>query len=180
MEFWKPETPEMGCWEEEGDQEIGPAVMAVTTAPVRLEVSEVGGVYTPVGSVSMGTFLNGRLIARSWVEPGVIGILDEVGLFRDEVGLALIGWETSEGFQGRLFAVIESEPESAKAESAGAGMALERGDNPMMIPLGTHFRRDRTYPNDLGHEALDLLGSLLQGRDTRTDVIDRLLEDLVR
>ena len=178
-----------------------PFVMVTTSAAVDITVREVLDERTPDDAVCLGTFYEGRLIARCIVPPDALAAVDDHALFVDPVYLGLLGFEEPPGLQCRLLAFVdktllppdEDEEEEAEEpwrasvprpnfETAGdGGQALEMGEPEGTVPilLGHIVRlsKDRKHPDDLADEAMDVLATILTG--SVSEVVDRVLEDLL-
>ena len=176
-----------------------PFVMVTTSAAVDITVREVLDERTPDDAVCLGTFYEGRLIARCIVPPEALAAVEDHALFVDPVHLGLLGFEEPPGLQCRLLAFVDStllppdeeeeeeEPWQASVprpdfESTGDGgqsMAMGEPEGTVPILLGHIVRmsKDRKHPDDLAGEAMDVLATILTG--SVSEVVDRVLEDLL-
>jgi hypothetical protein len=175
--------------EEEGAR---PAVFVTTTQPVALEVERADDERSPSGAV-LASRINGRLIARSAMDPDSIDRLLALGLFSEPVPLGLFAYEEEPGLQCRLFALV---PSSALSEASHAEEpwkasvpafedredADEDDDDPQVetILLGhiVRFAADRKHPEDLAAEAVDVLQKILGAGDL-TDANSKAIDDLL-
>ena len=190
---WSPDDPEIGPDPEDSET---PVAFVATQFPVPLRVDKVDDDRTPDGMVCMGTFLENQdqLIARSAVPPDMLSELRASGAFGSPVRLALAAVEQDPGLQCRLFALIpterfqeeeEGEPEEPWAasvprfEDQGKKELPENAVVPLLLGHIVRFRRDRKHPDDLAREAGDVLRTILADQPTTTEVVDKLLEDLL-
>lgn len=182
----------------------GPApnqVIVATGEPISLTPRSIDDDRTPEGLLCMGTFIGDRLVARCVVEPAAMDLVREERLFEAPVRLALAAIEAPPGLQCRLFALVpmpgdregDDETDAPWAGSVpGAGyeeaVRAQHGDRGLDSAEGTpmaavllgevvRFARDRRYPDNLGEEAADVLGRIVNGKVT--EVVDRALEDLL-
>ena len=174
-----------------------PAAIAATEDPVQLTVALVEDERVPDGMVCMGSFRNGRLVARSVMPPEAWEQIDEYGIFDDPVQVVLVARAAPPGVQCQLYAMVplpddeEDEPEEPWAASVPGSSyeaSLEdsdeeedEADEPRVapIPLGhiVRFERDRVHPQSLPLEAVDLLRKVIDGKTS--EVVDRALADLL-
>ena len=182
----------------------GPAAIAATESPVQLTVSLVADDRVPEGMVCMGSFRNGRLVARSVMPPEAWQQIEEFGIFDEPVQVVLVARAAPPGLQCQLYAMVplpeedeedESEEpwaasvpsssyEAAVEDEGGAGGEEDAGeeeDEPKVapIPLGhiVRYERDRIHPESLPLEAVDVLRKIIDG-DT-SEVVDKALGDLL-
>jgi hypothetical protein len=187
-----PETPEPAP---EGDVPV-PAAIAATEDPVQLTVALVEDERVPEGMVCMGSFRNGRLVARSVMPPEAWAQIDEYGIFDEPVQVVLVARAGPPGVQCQLYAMVplpdeeEDEPDEPWAASV-PGSSYEASieesdededeDEPRVapIPLGhiVRYDRDRVHPQSLPLEAVDLLRKVIDGKTS--EVVDRALADLL-
>jgi hypothetical protein len=148
----------------------------------------------------MGSFRNGRLIARSVMPPEAWAQILEFGIFDDPVQVVLVARAAPPGLQCQLYAMVPlpddeeseegEEPWAASVPGAGYESAVENEedeeededeDEPKVapIPLGNivRYERDRIHPESLPLEAVDVLRKIIAG-DT-SEVVDRALADLL-
>jgi hypothetical protein len=176
-----------------------PAAIAATEGPVQLTVGLVADERVPQGMVCMGSYRNGRLVARSVMPPEAWHQIQEFGIFDDPVQVVLVARTAPPGLQCQLYAMVPlpdedeedggEEPWAASVpgssyESAVEGdgeEANEEENEPAVtpIPLGhiVRYQRDRVHPESLPLEAVDVLRKIIDG-DT-TEVVDRALADLL-
>jgi hypothetical protein len=176
-----------------------PAAIAATESPVQLTVGLVEDQRIPDGMVCMGSYRNGRLVARSVMPPEAWAQIDEYGIFDEPVQVVLVARAAPPGVQCQLYAMVplpdeeeEDEPEEPWAASVPGSSyeaSLEESDEedeededePRVapIPLGhiVRYERDRVHPQSLPLEAVDLLRKIIDGKTS--EVVDRALADLL-
>ena len=175
-----------------------PAAIAATESPVQLTVSLVTDERVPEGMVCMGSFRNGRLVARSVMPPEAWEQIDQYGIFDEPVQVVLVARAAPPGIQCQLYAMVplpeeeEDEPEEPWAASVPGSSyeaSLEESEEededddeePRVapIPLGhiVRYERDRVHPQSLPLEAVDLLRKVIDGKTA--EVVDRALADLL-
>jgi hypothetical protein len=175
-----------------------PAAIAATESPVQLTVALVEDERVPDGMVCMGSYRNGRLVARSVMPPEAWAQIDEYGIFDEPVQVVLVARAAPPGVQCQLYAMVplpeetDDEPEEPWATSVPGSSyeaSLEEGedeeaedeDEPRVapIPLGhiVRYERDRVHPESLPMEAVDLLRKIIDGKTA--EVVDRALADLL-
>ena len=195
MEPWLPVDPDIDPPDPDDRDPNPPVAFVATQDPVPLRVTKVPDDRTPDGMVCMGTFLEeqDQLIARSAVPPDMLSDLESSGAFGEPVRLALAAVERDPGLQCRLFALIpaeffredEQEPEEPWAvsvprfEDAEREQPPENGVVPLLLGHIVRFRRDRKHPDDLAREAGDVLRTILADEPNATDIVDKLLEELL-
>ncbi|HEX5388019.1 MAG TPA: hypothetical protein VFW66_15050 [Gemmatimonadales bacterium] len=177
--------------------DASPAALAATEDPVALQVLLLEDERVPDGMVCMGTYRNGRLVARCAMPPEAWEQLQTYKLFEAPVPVVLVAREAPPGLQCQLFAMVtlppefpleEDENEEPWAESVpGSGYEAsiaepeEDDDDPRVapIPLGNivRFSRDRVHPESLPLEAVDVLQRIVEGKTN--EVVDKALEDLL-
>lgn len=195
----------MSEWSETPDPQDGPStppfVMVTTSSAVSISVREVLDERTPEDAVCLGTFYEGRLIARCVVPPEALVAVEDHALFTDPVHLGLLGFEEPPGLQCRLLAFVDSdrlppdldsedeveEPWQASvprpefefgAENTEApALGEPEGTVPILLGHIVRMARDRKHPDDMAHEAMDVLATILTG--TVSEVVDRVLQDLL-
>jgi hypothetical protein len=180
-----------------------PAAIAATEHPVQITVGLVQDDRVPDGMVCMGSYRNGRLVARSVLPPEAWDQINEYGIFDEPVQIVLVARAAPPGLQCQLYAMVplpdeeEDEPEepwsaSVPGASYEASLEAEDGDEgdggtgrevdePAVapIPLGNvvRYEHDRVHPESLPLEAVDVLRRIIDG-DT-SEVVDRALADLL-
>src|SRR6266550_8339768 len=83
-----------------------PAAIASTERPVQLSVQLVQDERIPDGMVCMGSFRNGRLIARSVMPPEAWAQIQEYHIFNEPVQVVLVARTASPGLQCQLYAMV--------------------------------------------------------------------------
>ena len=170
--------------------------------PIALEARSIRHSGVPEGAVGLGYYYDGRLIARSVV---AVTALDTIrSLLATPVSVALAAREDDSGnIDGRICLVLPVEPDAdaedgedasepwkssipappPEVESDYAGSDSEE-DGPQfaLLPIGNVVRsaEDRRHPDDVAHDAKEMLDNLLagQGRDAVQKAIDDLLNSL--
>jgi hypothetical protein len=187
-----PETPDPTP---EGNVPV-PAAIAATEDPVQLTVALVEDERVPEGMVCMGSFRNGRLVARSVMPPEAWAQIDEYGIFDEPVQVVLVARAGPPGVQCQLYAMVPlpdeeddepDEPWAASVPGSSYEASIEDSDEdededePRVapIPLGhiVRYERDRVHPESLPLEAVDLLRRVIDGKTA--EVVDRALADLL-
>ena len=176
-----------------------PAAIAATEHPVQITVGLIEDDRVPEGMVCMGSYRNGRLVARSVLPPEAWNQIDEYGIFDDPVQIVLVARAAPPGLQCQLYAMVPlpdeedeegDEPWSASVPGSSYEASLEQdadeeatadGDEPSVapIPLGNvvRYERDRVHPESLPLEAVDVLRRVIDGETA--EVVDRALADLL-
>jgi len=175
-----------------------PTAIAATETPVQLTVSLVNDERVPEGMVCMGSFRNGRLIARSVMPPEAWAQIQEFGIFDAPIQVVLVAREGPPGLQCQLYAMVplpedddeedDEEPwassvpgSSYETEVEEEGEEDSEGDEPRVapIPLGhiVRYDRDRVHPESLPLEAVDVLKKIIDGNTT--EMVDRALAELL-
>ena len=174
-----------------------PAAIAATEDPVQLTVALLQDDRIPEGMVCMGSYRNGRLVARSVMPPEAWEQIDEFGIFDEPVQVVLVARAAPPGVQCQLYAMVplpddeDEEPEEpwaasvpgasyeASLEDAGDDDVEEDEPRVAPIPLGhiVRYERDRVHPQSLPLEAVDLLRKVIDGKTS--EVVDRALADLL-
>ncbi len=197
----------MNDWSEQPDppdeSPRPPFVMVTTSTAVAISVREVLDERTPDDAVCLGTFYEGRLIARCVVPPEALAAVEDHALFTDPVHLGLLGFEEPPGLQCRLLAFVDTdrlppdldgdgedeaeEPWQASvprpdfefggSDTEAPSMGEPEGTVPILLGHIVRLARDRKHPNDLAHEAMDVLATILTG--SVSEVVDRVLEELL-
>ena len=173
-----------------------PAAIAATEHPVQITVGLVEDERVPDGMVCMGSYRNGRLVARAVLPPQAWDQIHEYGIFDEPVQIVLVARTAPPGLQCQLYAMVplpdadEEEPDepwSASVPGSGYEASVEEEaeedgeDDPAVapIPLGNIVRydRDRVHPESLPLEAVDVLRRIIDGETS--EVVDRALSDLL-
>ncbi len=89
----------------DGEGEGRPAVFVTTRDPIPLSVRQLEDERAPEGS-ALGAYIDGRLVARSAMDPLAIARLIDLSLFEEPVPLGLFVYEEAPGLQCRLFALV--------------------------------------------------------------------------
>jgi len=170
-----------------------PAAIAATAEPVQLEVSLIQDDRVPAEMVCMGTYRNGRLVARSVMSPEAWEQIQAHGFFNEPLQVVLVARVAPPGLQCQLFAMVPlpeeaEEPEepwsasvpSSSYEASLADKAAESEDPEVApVPLGNivRYQRDRVHPESLPLETADILKKIIEGE--AAEVVDRALADLL-
>jgi hypothetical protein len=171
-----------------------PAAIAATEEPVELKVGLIEDDRVPAGMVCMGTYRNGRLVARSVLAPEVWAQIQEHGLFDEPLQVVLVARVAPPGLQCQLFAMVPipdeesdepQEPWAVSVPSSSFEVSVKSestdSDDPRIapIPLGNivRFARDRVHPESLPLETADVLRKIIEGG--ASEVVDRVLVDLL-
>jgi hypothetical protein len=172
-----------------------PAAIAASEDPVQLSVALVQDERVPAGMVCMGTYRDGKLVARSVVPPEAWDQIQELRIFDEPVQVVLVARAAPPGLQCQLYAMVELTQETEEDDegsdepwaSSVPKPAFETGEDGeetdeatvAPIPLGhiVRFERDRIHPDSLPLEAADVLRKIIDG-DT-SEVVDRALSDLL-
>jgi hypothetical protein len=170
-----------------------PAAIAATAEPVQLEVSLIKDDRVPAEMVCMGTYRNGRLVARSVMSPEAWEQIQAHGFFDQPLQVVLVARVAPPGLQCQLFAMVPlpeeteepEEPWSASVPSSSyeASVAEEPADSEdpevAPVPLGNivRYQHDRVHPESLPLETADILKKIIEGETA--EVVDRALADLL-
>ncbi len=170
-----------------------PAAIAATAEPVQLEVGLIQDDRVPAEMVCMGTYRNGRLVARSVMSPEAWEQIQAHGFFNEPLQVVLVARVAPPGLQCQLFAMVPlpeeaEEPEepwsasvpSSSYEASLADEAAESEDPEVApVPLGNivRYQRDRVHPESLPLETADILKKIIEGE--AAEVVDRALADLL-
>jgi hypothetical protein len=178
-----------------GDAVPTPAAIAATEEPVQLTVGLVEDERVPSGMVCMGTYRNGRLVARAVLSPEAWAQIQEHGFFDEPLQVVLVARVAPPGLQCQLFAMVPiqedevdetDEPWAASVPSSSYEASIEseaddEDDDPQIapIPLGNIVRyvHDRVHPESLPLETADILKKIIEGG--ASEVVDRALADLL-
>jgi hypothetical protein len=170
-----------------------PAAIAATAEPVQLTVALVEDERVPAGMVCMGTYRNGRLVARAVMSPEAWAQVEELGFFNQPLQVVLIARAAPPGLQCQLFAMVplpgqeeeeSEEPWAASVPSSAYESSVDAesadSDDPVVapVPLGqiVRYDRDRIHPESLPLETADILRKIIEGETA--EVVDRALADL--
>ena len=103
-----------------------PAAIAATEEPVQLEVGLVEDERVPDGMVCMGTFRNGRLVARAVLTPEAWAQIEEHGFFDEPLQVVLVARLAPPGLQCQLFAMVPLP--RTRSEEAGGALGRQRAE----------------------------------------------------
>jgi hypothetical protein len=171
-----------------------PAAIAATAEPVQLKVVLIQDDRVPAEMVCMGTYRNGRLVARSVIAPEAWAQIQEHGFFDEPLQVVLVARVAPPGLQCQLFAMVPlpeedadepEEPWAASVPSSSYEATLEeesgQQEDPRVapVPLGNivRYERDRVHPESLPLETADVLKKIIEG--DAAEVVDRALADLL-
>jgi hypothetical protein len=170
-----------------------PAAIAATAEPVQLEVGLIEDERVPEEMVCMGTYRNGRLVARSVMSPEAWEQIQAHGFFDEPLQVVLVARVAPPGLQCQLFAMVPlpeeadepDEPWSASVPSSSYEASVsEESPEPedpevAPVPLGNivRYQRDRVHPDSLPLETADILKKIIEGETA--EVVDRALADLL-
>jgi len=180
--------------DEAEDSSPTPAAIAATAEPVLLTVRLIEDDRVPAEMVCMGTYRNGRLVARSVMSPEAWAQIQEHRLFEEPLQVVLVARVAPPGLQCQLFAMVPlpeeesadpEEPWASSVPSSAYESTLEEessdDQDPRVapVPLGNivRFQRDRVHPDSLPLETADILKKIVEGE--ATEVVDRALADLL-
>ena len=168
--------------------------LVVVTHPDRvvLEVRPIGDVQTPDGSVALGYYYDGHVLARGVVTNDALDAIH--GLLKEPVSVALAASEDEDGnIDARVCLVLPVEEDEGAAEDEEplepwkasvpappdeAAGAYEPQPKMALLPIGNAVRgkRHRNHP-DVAGDAREMLANLLQGRGQ--DAVSRAIDDLL-
>ena len=170
-----------------------PAAIAATAEPVQLEVGLIEDERVPEEMVCMGTYRNGRLVARSVMSPEAWEQIQTHGFFNEPLQVVLVARVAPPGLQCQLFAMVPlpeeleepEEPWSASVPSSSYEASLAddtaESEDPEVapVPLGNivRYQKDRVHPDSLPLETADILKKIIEGE--AAEVVDRALADLL-
>src|SRR5215213_1400581 len=170
-----------------------PAAIAATAEPVQLEVGLIEDERVPSEMVCMGTYRNGRLVARSVMSPEAWEQIQSHGFFDEPLQVVLVARVAPPGLQCQLFAMVPlpeeleepEEPWSASVPSSSYEASLAddtaESEDPEVapVPLGNivRYQKDRVHPDSLPLETADILKKIIEGE--AAEVVDRALADLL-
>ena len=173
--------------------------------PIALEARSIRHSSVPEGAVGLGYYYDGRLIARSVVAAGALDTIQS--LLAAPVSVALAAREDDDGnIDGRICLVlpVEADGEEGGEETEawrssipvpppevesgyGGGKPAEAGaeedeNSPRfaLLPIGNVIRPavDRQHPEDVAHDAREMLDNLLAGGGK--DAVQKAIDDLLR
>lgn len=177
-------------------QSPSPSAIAASEQAIQITVGLLDDERIPAGMVCMGSYRNGRLIARAVLPPEAWAQIEEFGIFADPVQVVLVARAAAPGLQCQLYAMVplpdededDDEPWSASVPGSSYESTIdedaeeeEGDDDPAVapIPLGNivRYERDRVHPESLPLEAVDVLRRIIDGETS--EVVDRALADLL-
>ena len=170
------------------------AAIAATEEPIQLNVVLIEDDRIPSDLVCMGTYRNGRLVARSVMSPEAWAQIEEHRFFDEPIQVVLVARVAPPGLQCQLFAMVPlpdddsedaDEPWAASVPGSSYEASLdseaEGEDDPRVapVPLGNIVRydRDRVHPESLPLETADVLKKIIDGG--ASEVVDRALSDFL-
>ncbi|MGH7576027.1 MAG: hypothetical protein ACREM1_12995 [Longimicrobiales bacterium] len=166
--------------------------------PLLLEAKPIEHATTPKGSVALGYFYEGHILARGFVAPEALDAIH--GLLANPVSLALAAAEDENGnIDARVCLVLPVNPDGLEASAADEAdepwkasvpappAEVEQGYGPgesnaapklALLPIGTVVRgaRQRNHDNVVS-DAREMLENLLAGRSS--DAVQQAIEDLL-
>ncbi|HEX2250845.1 MAG TPA: hypothetical protein VHH32_10890 [Gemmatimonadales bacterium] len=172
-----------------------PTAIAATAEPVQLDVALIQDERVPAEMVCMGTFRNGRLVARSVMSPETWAHIEHHGYFDEPLQVVLVARVAPPGLQCQLFAMVPlaegdetdepNEPWAASVPGSSydaelSGESTDEEDVQIApVPLGNivRYQRDRVHPDSLPLETADVLKKIIEG--DASEVVDRALADLL-
>src|SRR5215208_6212773 len=140
---------------EEGEATPVPAAIAATEEPIQLSVALIQDERVPPEMVCMGTYRNGRLVARSVLTPEAWAQILEQRFFDEPLQVVLVARVAPPGLQCQLFAMVplpddevedSEEPWAASLPGASYEATVEgeeeEMDDPRVapVPLGNIVR----------------------------------------
>ncbi len=142
----------------------------------------------------MGSYRNGRLVARAVLPPDAWHQIHEYGIFDEPVQVVLVARAAPPGLQCQLYAMVplpdededEDEPWTASVPGSSYESVVEEKTMLMMMIPPSHrsrsgnivrYERDRVHPESLPLEAVDVLRRIIDGETS--EVVDRALADLL-
>ncbi len=175
--------------------------------PIALEARSIQHNAVPEGAVGLGYYYDDRLIARSVVAATALETIRS--LLASPVSVALAAREDPRGnIDGRICLVLPVEEDAGEGEEDGletepwkssipalppelesgyggaeaGGEGDEAGPRFALLPIGNVIRTadDRKHPDDVAHDAKEMLDTLLLGggRDAVQKAIDDLLNSI--
>jgi hypothetical protein len=171
--------------------------------PVQLEARPMDNMTTPDGSIALGYYHQGNILARGVVSDEALDAIN--GLLEAPVSVALAATEDEQGnIEARICLVLPVDPEESKPPQGEeeedtsepwrasvprppdiSGSWDEKPEDPQpklaLLPIGNAVRgaRDRHHP-DVAGDVREMLDNLLsgRGRDAVSKAIDDLLNSL--
>jgi hypothetical protein len=159
--------------------------------PVVLEARRIADVDTPDGSVALGYYYDGHVLARGVVANDALDAIH--GLLRTPVSVALAATEDDSGnIEARVCLVLpvdgeelqeENEPDepwkaSVPKPPMESGADYDEQPRLALLPIGNAVRgaRHRNHP-DVAGDAREMLSNLLSGRGH--DAVSKAIDDLL-
>jgi hypothetical protein len=168
-------------------------VVVTHPEPIFLEAHEIEDVNTPDGSVALGYYHDGNVLARGVVANDALAAIH--GLLQTPVSIALAAQEDEEGnIDARVCLVLpvdadeltgggDEEPEEpwrASVPKPPAELSGEYQEQPKLalLPIGNAVRgvSSRNHP-DVAGDVREMLANLLAGRGQ--DAVNRAIDDLL-
>jgi hypothetical protein len=166
--------------------------------PLQIEARQIEHAETPFGSVALGYFYDGHIVARGVVSQDALEAIN--GLLEKPVSVALAATEDENGnIDARVCLVLpvdpdelqradSDEPEEPWRESVPAPppeieqgySSGEAGDTPKLalLPIGNVIRgAQHRKHSDVVSDARDMLDNLLTGRSQ--DAVQQAIDDLL-
>jgi len=188
------------------EEDVDSLVVVAYPEPLRIEVRPIEHVAAPEGSVALGYFHAGRVVARGVVATEAVAAI--TGLLRNPVSLALAATEDDQrNIEARVCLVLPVDADELRAEEAEEGDGTgepwkaslpappDLGDawssadgepgngaagRPQLalLPIGNAVRgaSDRHHDDVLG-DAREMLENLLAGRGR--DAVEKAIDDLL-
>lgn len=174
--------------------------------PIALEARSIRHGSVPEGAVGLGYYYDGHLIARSVVASGALDTIQS--LLSTPVSVALAAREDDDGnIDGRICLVLPVDPDAvgddAETPGEGGGQSAaepwresvptpptelegygsedeDSGTQFALLPIGNVIRpaSDRHHPDDVAHDAKEMLDNLLSGGGR--DAVQKAIDDLLR
>ena len=171
-----------------------PTAIVATEEPIRLEVALIEDERVPADMVCLGTYRDGRLVARSVMTPEAWAQIEKQGFFDEPLQVVLVARVAPPGLQCQLFAMVplpakqsedSEEPWAVSLPGASYEATLDDEDGTREdlraepVPLGiiVRYDRDRVHPDSLPLETADVLKRIVIG--DASEVLDRALADLL-
>lgn len=159
--------------------------------PVVLEARPIDDVTAPDGSVALGYYYDGHVLARGVVTNEALDAIK--GLLKEPVSVALAATEDEQGnIEARVCLVLPVEGEDAEKEEepeepwkvsvprppSEIGSDYEEKPKLALLPIGNAVRgaHHRNHP-DVAGDAREMLSNLLAGRGH--DAVKRAIDDLL-
>ena len=171
-----------------------PAAIAATEEPVQLKVGLIEDDRVPPEMVCMGTYRNGRLVARAVMSPEAWAQIEEHGFFDEPFRWCWSRGSPRPGSSASSLRWCRFRTTSRRTRRSPGRPACrarptrrrwtrrrKEEDDPRVapVPLGNIVRydRDRVHPDSLPLETADVLKKIIEG--DASEVVDRALSDLL-